>query len=234
MTPFNNQYSMTSAALIFLAASGFAAPPITEITLPATRVFPESITSTADGTLIVGSIGHRNVMRIAAGKTVAEEWIKPGTGGLAQVFGVYADEKGKTLWVCSNNLDNPSDKAAVKTFDLGSGAPKGSYTLPGTGAFCNDIAVAGDGTAYVADTGQGRIVMLKSGAKDLEIAAKDPLLAGADGLAGDEEIGAAFQECLGGGLGAHVENIAGEDAEDYGIQLFPPAPLIDLFTDRRN
>ena len=187
MTRFFNQHSMTTAALMLTAAWGYAAAPITEITLPATRIFPESITSTADGTLIVGSIGHRNVMRIAAGKTVAEEWIKPGTGGLAQVFGVYADEKGKTLWVCSNNLDNPSDKAAVKTFDLGSGASKGSYTLPGTGAFCNDIAVAGDGTAYVADTGQGSIDMLKPGAKDLEIAAKDPLLAGADGLAFGEK-----------------------------------------------
>src|SRR5580692_1055410 len=86
-------------ALIALGAGTCAAQNITEITLPATRIFPESITSTADGTLIVGSIGHRNVMRIAVGKTVAEEWIKPGTGGLAQVFGVYADEKGKTLWV---------------------------------------------------------------------------------------------------------------------------------------
>jgi sugar lactone lactonase YvrE len=182
-----NKYSITTAALILAAASGYAAQPITEITLPGTRVFPESITSTADGALIIGSIGHRNVMRIAAGKTDAEVWITPGTGGLAQVFGVYADEKAKTLWVCSNNLDNPADKAAVKTFDLGTGAPKDSYTLPGSGAFCNDIAVAGDGTAYVADTGQGRIVLLRPGAKDLEIAAKDPLLAGADGLAFGEK-----------------------------------------------
>jgi sugar lactone lactonase YvrE len=178
---------MKAVALILMAASGYAAPPVTEIALPGTRVFPESITSTADGTLIVGSIGHRNVMRIAAGKTVAEEWIKPGTGGLAQVFGVYADQKGKTLWVCSNNLDNPADRVAVKTFDLGTGGPKGSYTLPGSGAFCNDIAVASDGTGYVADTGQGSILMLKPGAKDLEIAAKDPLLAGADGLAFGEK-----------------------------------------------
>jgi sugar lactone lactonase YvrE len=187
MTFFNNKYPMKTAALILVAASGMAAQTITEITLTGTRVFPESITSTADGTLIVGSIGHRNVMRIATGKTDAVDWINPGTGGLAQVFGVYADEKAKILWVCSNNLDNPADKAAVKTFDLGTGAPKSSYTLPGSGAFCNDITVAGDGTAYVADTGQGSIVMLKPGGTDLEIAAKDPLLAGADGLAFGEK-----------------------------------------------
>ena len=156
---------------------------VTEITLPATRIFPESITSTADGTLIVGSLGHGNVLRIAPGKTTAEEWIKPGTGGLNGVLGVFADEKNKLLWVCSNNLENKGEATAVMAFDLKSGAPKGTYRLPGDGPLCNDIAVGTDGTAYVADTRQGSILMLKRGAKDLEVAAKDPLLAGADGLA---------------------------------------------------
>jgi sugar lactone lactonase YvrE len=145
-------------------------------------VFPESITSTADGTLIVGSLGHGNVSRIAPGKTLAEEWIKPGTGGLNQVLGVFADEKARTLWVCSNNLDNKGEKTSLKSFDLKTGAPKGTYPLPGDGPLCNDIAVAGDGTAYVADTRQSSVVMLKPGGKDLEIVANDPLLAGADGL----------------------------------------------------
>ncbi|MBZ5632869.1 MAG: hypothetical protein LAO55_07040 [Acidobacteriia bacterium] len=156
---------------------------VTEITLPATRIFPESITSTADGTLIVGSLGHGNVLRIAPGKTTAEEWIKPGTGGLNGVLGVYADEKNKLLWVCSNNLENKGEATAVMTFDLKSGAPKGTYRLPGDMALCNDIAVGSDGTAYIADTRQNSILMLKPGAKALEVAAKDPLLAGADGLA---------------------------------------------------
>src|SRR3974390_1857420 len=91
-------------ALTLTAVAALAAN-VTEITLPGTRVFPESITSTADGTLIVGSLGHGNVLRIAPGKASAEEWIKPGTGGLNQVLGVYADEKAKSLWVCSNNMD---------------------------------------------------------------------------------------------------------------------------------
>ena len=160
-----------------------AGQSVTEITLPATRIFPESITSTADGTLIVGSLGHGNVLRIAPGKTTAEEWIKPGTGGLNGVLGVFADEKNKLLWVCSNNLENKGEATAVMAFDLKSGAPKGTYRLPGDGPLCNDIAVGTDGTAYVADTRQGSILMLKRGAKTLEVAAKDPLLAGADGLA---------------------------------------------------
>jgi sugar lactone lactonase YvrE len=170
-------------ALVVLAAGACAAANVTEITLPATRIFPESITSTSDGTLIIGSLGHGNVLRIAPGKTTAEEWIKPGAGGLNNVLGVFADEKGQLLWVCSNNLDNKGEATSVKSFDLKTAAPKGTYVLPGEGTLCNDIAVASDGTAYITDTRIGSVLMLKRGAKALEIAAKDPLLAGADGLA---------------------------------------------------
>jgi sugar lactone lactonase YvrE len=155
----------------------------TEITLPGTRVFPESITSTEDGTLIIGSLGHGNILRIAPGKTEAEEWIKSGTGGLNSILGVFADEKHGLLWVCSNKFEDKGEATAAKTFDLKSGAPKGSYPLLGAKAVCNDFAIADDGTAYVSDTEQATIFMLKPGASALEIAAKEPLLAGADGLA---------------------------------------------------
>jgi sugar lactone lactonase YvrE len=187
MTQRFNKYAFGTAALVMTAALAFAATTITEITLPGTRVFPESITSTADGTLIVGSLGHGNVSRIAPGSTTAEEWIKPGTGGLNQILGVYADEKGKTMWVCSNNLENKGEATAAMAFDLKTGAPKGTYPLPGDGTLCNDIAVNADGTAYFTDTRQGSVLMLKPGGKSLEIAAKDPLLAGADGLAFGEK-----------------------------------------------
>jgi sugar lactone lactonase YvrE len=180
------RHYVLSAALILIAGAGYAAP-ITEITLPGTRIFPESITSLSDGTLIIGSLGHGNVSRIAPGTTMVEEWIKPGTGGLNQILGVYADEKGKTLWVCSNNLANKGEATAAMAFDLKTGAPKGTYVLPGDGTLCNDIAVAADGTDYFTDTRQGSVLMLKPGTKTLEIAAKDPLLAGADGLAFGEK-----------------------------------------------
>jgi sugar lactone lactonase YvrE len=181
------QFSKIAAPLLLMTVSSYAAQPITEIVLPATRMFPESITSTSDGTLIIGSLGHGNVSRIARGKTTAEEWIKAGTGGLNNVLGVFADEKGKNLWVCSNNLENKGEATAVKAFDLKTGAPKGTYLFPGTGTLCNDIAVSDDGTTYVTDTRQGSVLMLKPGAKDLELVVKDPLLAGADGLAFGEK-----------------------------------------------
>jgi len=187
MIQLPDKHTCRATALFLIAAGVYAAPPITEITLPGTRIFPESITSTSDGTLIVGSLGHGNVSRIAPGTAMVEEWIKPGTGGLNQVLGVYADEKGKTLWVCSNNLENKGEATAAMAFDLKTGAPKGTYPLPGDGTLCNDIAAAPDGTTYFTDTRQGSVLMLKPGGKSLEVAAKDPLLAGADGLAFGEK-----------------------------------------------
>jgi sugar lactone lactonase YvrE len=176
------------ALTLVSVVSVYAAQPITEITLPGSRLFTESITSTKDGTLYAGSVGKGNVVRIPYGSTTVTEFIKPGSNGLNAVFGIYADEKHKTLWVCSDHWsDGKGDPPAVKTFDLTTGDAKGSYTLPGTPTFCNDIAVADNGTAYISDTEQGSLVVLKPGAKELEVFAKDPLLKGIDGLAFGEK-----------------------------------------------
>jgi hypothetical protein len=49
---------MLATAVFALAVAGLAAQTRTEIALPGTRVFPESVTSTDDGTLIIESLGH--------------------------------------------------------------------------------------------------------------------------------------------------------------------------------
>ena len=183
-----SKHKFALSAMLIVGSTGiYAAQGPTEILLPGTRIYPESITSLADGTLIVGSLGHGNVSRIAPGTTNVEEWIKPGTGGLNGVLGVFADEKSKTLWVCSNNLENKGEATSAKAFDLKSGAPKGTYRLPGDNALCNDIAVADNGNTYFTDTRQSAVLLLKPGAKELEVASKDPLLNGADGLAFGEK-----------------------------------------------
>jgi sugar lactone lactonase YvrE len=209
------------------AALAVAAPAaqVTEITLPGTRVFPESITSTPDGTLIIGSLGHGNILRVAPGSATAEEWIKAGTGGLNSVLGVYADTRNKLLWVCSNKLEDSTgpDPTAVKTFDLKSGAPKSSYELPGDNKLCNDIAVGQDRTAYISDTRQAIIFMLKPGASTLEVAAKDPLLAGADGLAfGDKTT--LYVNCVTTGKLLRLK-IGADGKSTNLVELKTPRPL---------
>ena len=166
-------------AVINVCAIGvalFAAGKIVEVSINQPKdLFPESITSLKDGTIILGSVPG-GVYKIKPGQTEAKPFIAREGNGFTTVLGVFADEKANTLWLCNTG------PGVLKAFDLGTGKAKGSYPMP-TGAVCNDIAVADNGTAYATDTSGAKIFMLKKGAAALEQAASDPLLAGVDGIA---------------------------------------------------
>ena len=156
---------------------------------------PESVTATSDGTLYFGSFNQGGVMKAApGGKT--EQFISPGAHGTRSVLGVLADEKSRTLYVCSNDLSGsgvagPGETkgAWLKTFDLATGAAKGSFELKDPKSLCNDIAIGGDGTAYITDSFAPYIYSLKPGGTALDVWATDPVLApakdgvGLDGIA---------------------------------------------------
>ena len=185
----------TALALMLAIALGARAHAETApVGLP-DNSFPESLTSTSDGTLYAGSFNLGGVMKAVPGGK-AEAFIKPGEGGSRSVLGVLADERSGTLFVCSNDLsamgvEGPSDSkgASLKTFDLKSGAAKASFPLKDPKSLCNDIAVGGDGTAYVTDSFMPNVYSLKPGSTALEVWATDPSLApakdgvGLDGIA---------------------------------------------------
>ena len=160
--------------------AGAAAPDT--INIPGERIFPESLTSTTDGSIIIGSIGQKQIYRAKPGSDTAEVWIPAGTEGVNNILGVFADNKTNTLYVCSNALGPPGAAPAVNgtllTFDAKSGAPKGHYVFPTEKATCNDIAVDADDNAYATDTSNMEIVQLKKGGTALEV------WAGADGAFG--------------------------------------------------
>jgi sugar lactone lactonase YvrE len=139
------------------------------------KSFPESVTSTKDGTLYAGSFNNGGVVKIALGGKV-EQFVKPGANGSRSTLGVLADEKSGTLYVCSNDLSglgvkgpNDAKGSVLKTFDLKTGADKGSFTLAETASLCNDIVVGSDGTAYITDSLAPNIYSLKPGATKLEV-----------------------------------------------------------------
>lgn len=166
-------------ALALLFAGGAARAG--NVTVPGSTDFPESMTATQDGTTFYSSMAGGRIFRAAPGAAVAQEWIKPGSNGLLSVLGVLADERSNTLYACSPDMtamgiNIPGEKiGALKTFDLHTGAAKGSFTMakPGQPSLCNDIAVAADGTAYVTDSFAGHILRLKPGATALEVWAHD-------------------------------------------------------------
>ena len=179
---------LTLVALVAVALVAVRAADRTEIGFADARIFPESVTSTRDGTIYAGSLGLDSVYRARPDSVRAETWIPPKSHGLQSVLGVFADEAAGTLWVCTSVTGGRGGapvvgETAVKAFSLADASFKGSYPFPGNG-FCNDFAVATDGTLYAADTGGGRILRLKKGATALDVwAADNPLLASADGLA---------------------------------------------------
>ena len=167
-----------AAGNVLAAACALYAADPAIITIASPNLFPESITSTADGAIIIGSYGTSTVWRIPAGENNAAQWIDASSAKGA-LLGVLADEKSGRLLVC---------QAGVKTFDLKTGAPKEVLPIPTANPFCNDLAVRADGSLYVTDTTGAKIFMFPKGATTpfsttaVEVAS-DPLLAGADGLA---------------------------------------------------
>lgn len=158
-----------------------------DIRIEDTQVFPESITSTSDGTVFSGSVkGY--VYRTEPGGTIARPWIAhTPENGILTILGVLADEKTNTLWLCSvPNFFGPERSegtTSLMAFDLADGAQKGVYPFPPPGGACNDITIGADGSVFASDTPNGRILVLEPGADSLRVFGQSPVLRGIDGIA---------------------------------------------------
>ena len=84
----------TRAGLVALGVAAalrgaLAAAPPAEIVIPGERLATESLTSSRDGTVYVGSIGQGAIFRVKPGSALAEPFIQPKTNGIGSVFGVF-------------------------------------------------------------------------------------------------------------------------------------------------
>jgi cytochrome c5 len=127
-----------------------------ELAIPGEKIYPESLTSTTDGRVFIGSISARTIYVVKPGASTAAAWIRPDNETTLGVYGVFADDNANTLWACFSSIPGLHGSAqapsALTAFDLQTGIIRGRYLLPTAGAFCNDIAVGTDGTTYVTDT----------------------------------------------------------------------------------
>jgi sugar lactone lactonase YvrE len=184
------------AALVGTLAGTWALAAPKSIDLPSAQAYPESLSSTQDGTLYVGNLAEGGIWRIRPnGKP--ESWIKPGAFGSASILGVLVDEPSNSLWVCSDDLSTMGLKipgagpgSALIGFDLKTGAGKVRAQFAGEHNFCNDIAIGTDGSAYVTNSDTPQILRLPPGGKKLEVWFTEPSLApathdgtGIDGIA---------------------------------------------------
>ena len=189
--------SQLALVLAFSFSVRAATPVLESIPIPGTKAFPESITSTTDGTLYVGRLGDGGIVRVKPRTRESTIFVQPGASGSRSILGVFADEASNTLWACSNDLSalgapaTGSDTgSALKAFDLKTGNGRRSISLPGPHAFCNDITVDANGSVYVTDSVNPTILKLSAGATAFDVFAQDSSFsaaqsdgAGLDGIA---------------------------------------------------
>jgi sugar lactone lactonase YvrE len=171
--------ALLAASIVALASAAQAESPVA---VPDTRVFPESISVTSDGTLLIAGSEKGIIYKAAPGAAAAQPWITREQAGFEGfLLGIYADEPHGVFYVCSDVV-GPPRKAAFTAFDLTTGAKKATYAFPG-GGLCNDFITDAAGTLYATDTELGRIIRLKPGAAEPDVWASDPAIAGIDGIA---------------------------------------------------
>ena len=151
-----------------------------QIAIPGERVFPESLTSTSDGAIFIGSIALHGIFRVAPGAQTAAPWATVDADGPQAVFGVFADDAGKRIWACADSLGQ-GPQAELVAIDVATARTIARYRLPTPNAFCNDIAVDAAGAVYATDTANMEIVRLARGASSLVVWAGN----GAFGAQGD-------------------------------------------------
>ena len=220
-----------SATFAFSAAllAAVLSAQLQEVTLNDTGVSPESVTSSRDGGIIFGSTAKGTVYRAAAGAPAADPWIQASAAGLQRVLGVFADDRGQTLWVCSSAAPGrggapATGETGVKSFTLSNGAPKGSFAFPGGTGTCNDMALAADGTLYATDTSGARILRLKPGAATMDLWSADPLLGSADGISVLAD-GAVYVNTFGTGTLVKI-GVGADGAAAAPVKLETSRPLV--------
>lgn len=182
-----NTFRIACCAMI--GAVAFTSAPVrAQVTINDSSVAAENLTSSLDGTVYFGSMTKGTIYRAAPGASQAEPWILASTTGLTRTLGVLADDKSNTLWVCQNATGGQGGapvvgQTALRSFDLKSGAPKGTYPFPANAGVCNDIAIAPNGMVYASESFRGRVHRLKPGGTELEVFASDSALNVIDGIA---------------------------------------------------
>lgn len=174
------------AAVVLGAAGASHAAPRTEILLGEPLAYPENIASIPDGTVYMGSLTKPTIYRALPHATTATPWIHLSGEGVITSLGVLADAKSNTLWVCAlqaaPDAKTPGPRSTLRSFNLTTGDPTGSYPLPGERTVCNDIAVAPNGAVYANDSPNARLLRLNRKTGTLEIWLEEkPALDGIDG-----------------------------------------------------
>jgi len=175
------------AACIVLLTGLIQAASAAEILIVDAKSQPESLTVAPGGILIVGSASTPFIYKVRPNSTTAEKFVDASAERAGTFFlGMLADTATNTLWACQltpvPDTTPVKRHAALRGFDLTSGAQKLRWNLPGDNSTCNDFSIGPDKALYISDTVNSKIYKLPAGATTAELFLEDRALYGIDGI----------------------------------------------------
>lgn len=134
------------------------------IDLPGDSFFPEGVASASDGTLYVGGLVQRQVLRISGNSSTpdSEPFVDSDTVHHG-VFGLTVDTQHDLLWFCDSALGTGSELVGV---ELGTGREAVRHAIPepneqAPASICNDVIVDPSGDVWFTDSTFGRILRIQ-------------------------------------------------------------------------
>lgn len=125
---------------------------------------------------LVSSVHHGGIYAITHGRTTT--LVEPGANGTWGMFALGVDAARGTLWTTTVALSpitakfSPADsgRSALMKFDLRTGALRGTFAAPDTGAHAlGDLVVANTGAVYVSDGLAGGVYALAPASDSLRV-----------------------------------------------------------------
>lgn len=176
----------------------------------------------------VSSATGGDITRVDADGTESIFFSAP-SGEQWRSLGTIVDDAARRLWVCAQRLAD--DTQEIWVFDLQSGDRELALDLANAeaGSTCNDIAVDGEGLAYISDSENPRVYRADANAGTVETWADDPLLSptgsgifGGNGIAVTEDGGYVIVSKTSTGAPPRLLRIARENPADIvGIVTTP-------------
>jgi sugar lactone lactonase YvrE len=116
---------------------------------------------------LFGDVTGRRLFVVGEGSDRTVDLVRADSAGFDDVTAIAIDAKRGDLWVASTAADGTS--GAVHRLQLISGRALTKFAVPVQGSMrLSDLAVAGDGTVFILDSGAPRVLALQPGASVVE------------------------------------------------------------------
>jgi len=128
--------------------------PVYDDVYPLDVTYPEGgAFDPTDEVFYVGTLEGGAVQRVDPLTGDSDLLFAPTERGTWMTLGMAVDETRRRLWVCAANRDTEPFTGQLWMFDLSRGAREQTIPLSAgeEAAWCEDVAVASDGTAYATD-----------------------------------------------------------------------------------